>query len=29
MALKQFVDAWLHIANETGVYQAAFRKWLQ
>ncbi|HVX99098.1 MAG TPA: transporter substrate-binding domain-containing protein [Pseudorhodoplanes sp.] len=29
MALKQFVDAWLHIARETGVYQAAFSKWLQ
>jgi cyclohexadienyl dehydratase len=29
MALKQFVDSWLHINRETGVYQATFSKWLQ
>ncbi len=29
MALKQFVDSWLHINVETGVYQATFKKWLQ
>jgi cyclohexadienyl dehydratase len=29
MALKQFVDTWLHISVETGAYQAIYSKWLQ
>jgi cyclohexadienyl dehydratase len=28
-ALKAFVDQWLHIAKETGTYQAIYAKWLQ
>jgi cyclohexadienyl dehydratase len=27
--LKAFVDQWLHIAKETGVYQSVYAKWLQ
>jgi cyclohexadienyl dehydratase len=27
-ALKSFVDQWLHLAMETGVYQTIFNKWL-
>jgi len=29
LALKAFVDQWLHIAKETGAYQAIYAKWLQ
>jgi len=28
-ALKAFVDQWLHIAKESGAYQAIYAKWLQ
>ena len=28
-ALKAFVDQWLHIAKETGIYQSIYAKWLQ
>jgi cyclohexadienyl dehydratase len=29
VALKAFIDQWLHIAIETGVYQAVFDRWLK
>jgi cyclohexadienyl dehydratase len=29
VALKAFVDQWLHIARETGFYQSVYAKWLQ
>jgi len=29
IALKAFVDQWLHISRETGAYQAIYTKWLQ
>jgi len=29
LALKAFVDQWLHITKETGAYQAIYAKWLQ
>lgn len=28
VALKQFVDSWLHIQMETGAYQATLKKWI-
>jgi cyclohexadienyl dehydratase len=28
-ALKAFVDQWLHIAKETGIYKSIYAKWLQ
>jgi cyclohexadienyl dehydratase len=28
-ALKAFVDQWLHLAQETGVYRTIYAKWLQ